>query len=81
MIPRTRHLLHHVRAIAAQIDYAERRLLELRTGIPLTPETERALARAEIARLEAAYAHSDSDREPGRDREREHSTPLPPARS
>ena len=55
MISRVRRILRHVREIAAELDYAQRRLLEIRTGIPLTPETERALVRSEIARLEALY--------------------------
>ncbi|HUA43923.1 MAG TPA: hypothetical protein VMA77_01770 [Solirubrobacteraceae bacterium] len=63
MIARAGRLLSRLREIAAEIDFAQRRLLEIRTGIPLTPETERALARAEIARLETLYAHVHPDAE------------------
>ena len=59
MIARARRMAGRLREIAAEIDYAQRRLLELRTGVAFTPETERALARAEVAELEALYAHSE----------------------
>ncbi len=83
MISRARRILRHLREIAAELDYAQRRVLEIRTGIPFTPETERALARSEIARLEALYAQSDTSAEPACDREpdsHEHWAPQPPAR-
>ncbi len=83
MISRVRRTLRHVREIAAELDYAQRRLLEIRTGIPLTPETERALVRSEIARLEALYAQPDSGAEPAGDRKPdsdERRTPQAPAR-
>ena len=64
MISRARRILRRLREIATEIDYVQRRLLEIRTGIPFTPETERALARAEIARLETLYAHPHPDLEP-----------------
>ncbi|HTX12851.1 MAG TPA: hypothetical protein VME22_29815 [Solirubrobacteraceae bacterium] len=89
MISRARRIVRHLRETAAELDYAQRRLLEIRTGIPLTPETERALARVQIARLEALYARPDTDaepdcpREPARPREpesHEHWTAQPPAR-
>ena len=59
MISRARCILRRLREMAAEIDYAHRRLLEIRTGIPFTQETERALARAEIRRLEVLYAQAD----------------------
>jgi hypothetical protein len=59
MIARARRTAGRLQQIAAELDYAQRRLLELRTGVPFTPETERALARAEIAGLEALYAESE----------------------
>jgi hypothetical protein len=82
MISRVRRVLRQLREVAAELDYTERRLLEIRTGIPLTAETERALARTEIAELEALYARSDTYRELACDREpdtHEHSTSHPPA--
>ncbi|MGO9957129.1 MAG: hypothetical protein ACLP50_14365 [Solirubrobacteraceae bacterium] len=66
MSTRARRILGRLRRTAAELDYAQRRLLELRTGIPLTPETERALARAETAKLETLYAQPDRDPEPTR---------------
>ncbi|MFZ0379483.1 MAG: hypothetical protein WCD11_15710 [Solirubrobacteraceae bacterium] len=83
MISRVRRILRHVREIGAALDYAQRRLLEIRTGIPLTPETERALVRSEIARLEALYLRPDTGAEPACDRKPdsyERRTPQAPAR-
>jgi hypothetical protein len=68
MISRVRRIVRHVREIAAELDYAQRRLLEIRTGIPLRPETERALVRSEIARLEALYAQPEAGAKPTCDR-------------
>lgn len=45
-----------IREIWAELDYAQRRLLEIRTGVPLTARSIRA---AEIAELETAFANSD----------------------
>lgn len=64
MISRVRRIVRHVREIAAELDYAQRRLLEIRTGISLTPETERARVRSEIARLEALYAQPPTPARP-----------------
>lgn len=38
------------------MDYAQRRLFEVRTGIPMTPEGTRAQARAESRELEVLFA-------------------------
>ncbi|HYB29772.1 MAG TPA: hypothetical protein VEF89_24400 [Solirubrobacteraceae bacterium] len=65
MSSRARRILRRLREIATEIEYVQRRLLEIRTGVPFTPETERALARAEIARLETLYAHPHRDLELG----------------
>jgi hypothetical protein len=46
-------LLRRLREISAELDDAQLRLLELRTGIPLTPRSRRE---AEVADLEAAFA-------------------------
>lgn len=56
-----RRILRRLREITADIDYAQQRLFEIRTGIPLTRETKRALARAEIGQLDALYAMTDPD--------------------
>jgi hypothetical protein len=83
MISGVRRIVRHVRGIAAELDYAQRRLLEIRTGIPLTPETERELVRSEIARLEALHAQPEAGTEPacdGRPDSRERRTRQAPAR-
>jgi hypothetical protein len=49
------HLARRLRVAAADADYAQRRLLELRTGLPLTPATQR---RSEVAELEAMYSRA-----------------------
>lgn len=67
MISRAPRVIGRLREIVAEVDYAQRRLLEIQTGIPLTRATERALARAQIARLEALYASPGPDPEPGHD--------------
>jgi hypothetical protein len=48
--------VRRLQALLADLDYAQRRALELRTGLVLTPETERATVRAQIDRLNALYA-------------------------
>jgi hypothetical protein len=62
MISGARRILRRLREIAAEIDYAQTRMLEIRTGLRLTPEANEALARAQIARLEALYARTDPGR-------------------
>ena len=52
---RTRRLLARGRALYGELDYAQRRLLEIQTGEVLTPETARRQARALVAQLEALY--------------------------
>jgi hypothetical protein len=42
-----------------ELDYAQRRLLEIRTGIPFGEDDKRARRRAEIDELEALYAGDD----------------------
>jgi len=48
-----------LKEIWAELDYAQRRLLEIRTGVPLLAHTERASVRRTIDELEALYAHED----------------------
>jgi hypothetical protein len=52
----TRDVVRRLRALLADLDYAQRRVLELRTGLVLTAETKRAIVRAEIDWLNALYA-------------------------
>jgi hypothetical protein len=83
MIASARRIVRRLRRIAGEIDYAQRRLLEITTGIPFTPETKRALARTEIGWLEALYAQADPDLEPACDPEpdsHDDRTLEPPAR-
>ncbi len=58
-------LMAGVREFVGELDYGQRRALEVRTGYVFTPETERRLARDEVRRLEALYdagENSASDR-------------------
>jgi hypothetical protein len=48
-----------VKRIWRELDYAERRMFELRTGIPFTAATKRAEANRVIDELEAVYASDD----------------------
>ncbi len=52
-------LIAHLREIGVELDYGQRRALEVRTGYVFTPETERRLARDEVRRLEALYEAGD----------------------
>ncbi len=52
-------LTARLREIVRELDYGQRRALEVRTGYVFTPETERRLARDEIRRLEALYDSGD----------------------
>jgi len=59
MIRSARDTIRRLRGLFAELDYAQRRLLEIQTGLVLTPETERAIARAQIDRLNALYEAED----------------------
>jgi hypothetical protein len=64
MIDRLRHAL-------SEMDYAQRRLFELRTGVPTLAAHERSAPRgpAHVAQLEALYAlpaREDADDTPSR---------------
>ncbi|MCL2418157.1 MAG: hypothetical protein FWD04_02610 [Conexibacteraceae bacterium] len=52
---RAHKAIRRIREIASEMDYAQRRVLEIRTGLAFTPETKRAIARAEILRLEVLH--------------------------
>ena len=45
-------LARRVRALLTELDYAQRRLLEIRTGYVFTPEERARRARAETRQLE-----------------------------
>jgi hypothetical protein len=55
MIQSARKAIRRLRRLFAELDYAQRRLLEIQTGLVLTPETEHAIVRAQIDRLNALY--------------------------
>lgn len=48
-------LKHRIRRSLAEMDYAQRRIFEIRTGVPLTQEIDRARDKAMIAELEARW--------------------------
>jgi hypothetical protein len=48
-----------IRRTWAELDYAQRRLLEIRTGIPFSDDEKRARRWAEIDELEALYVGDD----------------------
>ncbi|HTX08864.1 MAG TPA: hypothetical protein VME22_09650 [Solirubrobacteraceae bacterium] len=55
MIGSASEAIHRLRRLITELDYAQRRLLEIQTGLVLTPETEHAVVRAQIDRLNALY--------------------------
>ena len=55
MWSRASHTIRRTKKIWAELDYAQRRLLEIQTGIPMTPEAQRAQARAESHELEVLF--------------------------
>ena len=52
-----REAIRRSQRLLAELDYVQRRLLEIQTGLVLTPETERAVARAQINWLNDLYAY------------------------
>ena len=57
LIRSARQAIRRLRRLLAELDYVQRRLLEIRTGLALTPETERAVVRAQINWLNDLYAY------------------------
>ncbi len=57
LIRSAREAIHRLRRLFADLDFAQRRLLEIQTGLVLTLETERAITRAQIVALNAVYAY------------------------
>lgn len=50
-----RHALHRIRRTFAEMDYAQRRVFEIRSGLPPASTLERARDKALIAELEAHW--------------------------
>ncbi len=51
--------LGRAKRIWSELDYAQRRLFELRTGVPSTTPERRPSLKARIDELERLYAYSD----------------------
>jgi hypothetical protein len=51
-----RRTISRVKRIAAELDYAQRRLLEIRTGVPFTRPQERRAGRPTVEELERLFA-------------------------
>ena len=64
IVDRLRTLVRRVRAVAQELDYAQRRLLEIRTGYVFTPEERDRRSRAEIRRLEHLLDAEPPERRP-----------------
>ena len=56
MWSRASHTIRRIKQNWAEMDYAQRRMFEIRTGIPVTPEGTRVQARAESHELEVLFA-------------------------
>ncbi len=56
MWSRASHTIRRIKKNWAELDYAQRRLFEIQTGLPITPEGERARARADSHELEVLFA-------------------------
>ena len=61
MWSRAKQTLRRINQTWSELDYAQRRLFEVRTGIPVTPEGARAQARAEAHELEVLFAREHPD--------------------
>ncbi len=57
---RAGRIFHRVKEIWAELDYAQRRTLEIRTGIPLTQQANPDMT-ASVSDLESLYALEDHD--------------------
>jgi hypothetical protein len=51
-----RRTISRLKEVAADADYAQRRLLEIRTGVPFTRPEERRARRPTVADLEQMFA-------------------------
>jgi hypothetical protein len=50
-----RHTVHRIRRTFAEMDYAQRRMFEIRAGLPPASSLDRARDKAMIAQLEAHW--------------------------
>jgi hypothetical protein len=48
-----------VSAVLAELDYAQRRVLEIRTGVPMLSDKQRLRSRPVVEQLEALYTYDD----------------------
>jgi hypothetical protein len=55
-------VVRRLRRACGEAAYAQRRLLEIRTGLVFTPESQRALERRELAQLEAWFDLPEHER-------------------
>ncbi len=55
MIQSAREAIRRLRRLFGELAYSQRRLLEIQTGLVLTPATEHAIIRAQIDKLNALY--------------------------
>jgi hypothetical protein len=62
---RLRRLANRVQRTWSEMDHAQRRLLEIRTGQPFVTPTRRASVAVSVAELEALYAAESSHRDRG----------------
>ncbi len=76
MWSRARHSIRRIKHTWAELDYAQRRLFEIQTGIPTTPEGQRAQARMESHELDVLFAREHPEEHAGEHLE-EQSTPAP----
>ena len=61
---RCRTLVCRIRAFLDELDYAQRRMLEIRTGYAFTPEERARRAHAEVRRLERLLDDEPPQRRP-----------------
>ncbi len=52
---RTGRVIGRAKKLWAELDYAQRRVLEIRTGVPLSTPEERRRSRRRISQLEYLY--------------------------
>ena len=62
MIQTARQAIRRLRRLFAELGYSQRRVLEIQTGLVLTSETEHAIVRAQIDKLNALYEAKDHGR-------------------